>query len=212
MSVNCKTLFQIFWTFLKISPVTFGAGYAMIPLIEKEIVEKKKWIKREDITDVFAIAESIPGAIALNSSTFIGFRIGGVKGAIVALLGIFLPTFMIVVLLSITFMQFQHNPIIEASFKAIRASIVALIVYAGFMIGKTAIIDRTTLAISVGSMIILFFYHIHPVFIILSGIFLGILLVNLKKRFVHKKNPEKIDTVKEQSDEQDYHIGRRNVR
>ncbi|WP_338787202.1 chromate transporter [Metabacillus sp. FJAT-53654] len=182
MKEETKKLFQIFWTFLKIGPVTFGGGYAMIPLIEREVVDKKKWINHEDVTDVFAIAESIPGAIAINSSTFIGYRIGGIRGAIAALLGVFLPTFLIVVVLSIVFLQIQNNPKIEAAFQAIRASIVALIVYAGYMIGKTAIIDKTTLVISVGSMAILFFLHLHPVLIIFFGIILGILLVNVKRK------------------------------
>lgn len=190
MKEETKKLFQIFWTFFKIGPVTFGGGYAMIPLIEREVVEKKKWVKTEDITDVFAIAESIPGAIAINSSTFIGYRIGGIKGAIAALLGVFLPTFLIVVVLSMIFLQIQDNPKIEAAFQAIRASIVALIVYAGYMIGKTAIIDKTTLIISIGSMAILFFLHIHPVGIILFGILLGILLVNIKQRLGYSVNPK----------------------
>ncbi|MGM0904171.1 MAG: chromate transporter [Bacillota bacterium] len=190
MKVGWKTLFDIFWTFLKIGPVTFGGGYAMIPLIEREVVHKKKWVKVEDVTDVFALAESIPGAIAINSSTFIGYRIGGIKGAIAALLGVFLPTFLIVVVLSIVFLQIQDNPKIEAAFQAIRASIVALIVYAGYMIGKTAIVDKTTLFISIGSMTVLLFFHIHPVFIILFGIFLGISIVNLKHRLGYSKPKE----------------------
>ncbi|MEH7178517.1 chromate transporter [Neobacillus vireti] len=175
-------LFWIFWTFFKIGPVTFGGGYAMIPLIEREVVHKKKWLKIEDVTDVFALAESIPGAIAINSSTFIGYRIGGIRGAVAALLGIFLPTFFIVVVLSIVFLQIQGNPKIEAAFQAIRASIVALIVYAGYMIGKSAIIDKTTLCISVGAIFILLFFHLHPVLLILFGIFLGIMLVKVKNR------------------------------
>jgi chromate transporter len=182
MKEETKKLFQIFLTFLKIGPVTFGGGYAMIPLIEREVVDKKKWVSHEDVTDVFAIAESIPGAIAINSSTFIGYRIGGVRGAIAALLGVFLPTFLIVVILSIVFLQIQNNPKIEAAFQAIRASIVALIVYAGYMIGKTAIIDKTTLVIAFGSMALLFFLHLHPILIIFSGIILGLLLVNFKRK------------------------------
>lgn len=182
MKEEMKKLFQIFWTFFKIGPVTFGGGYAMIPMIEKEVVVKKKWVKTEDITDVFAIAESIPGAIGINSSTFIGYKVAGIRGAIAALLGIFLPTFFIVVLLSILFLQIQDNPKIEAAFQAIRASIVALIVYAGWVIGKTAIIDKTTLMITIGSIATLFFFQLHPALIILIGILLGISLVQIKQR------------------------------
>ncbi|WP_034332025.1 chromate transporter [Bacillus sp. J37] len=191
MKDETKKLFQLFWTFLKIGPVTFGGGYAMIPLIEREVVDKKKWVSHEDVADVFAIAESIPGAIAINSSTFIGYRIGGIKGAIAALLGVFLPTFLIVVILSIVFLQVQNNPKIEAAFQAIRASIVALIVYAGYMIGKTAIIDKTTFVISFGSMAVLFFFHLHPVLIIFSGIILGIVLVKIKRKLGYSVDGKK---------------------
>lgn len=204
MKDEWKTLFQIFWTFFKIGPVTFGGGYAMIPLIEREVVHKKKWVKIEDVTDVFAIAESIPGAIAINSSTFIGYRIGGIKGAVAALLGVFLPTFFIVVVLSIIFLQIQDNPKIEAAFMAIRASIVALIAYAGYMIGKTAIIDKTTLIISFGAMSVLLFFHIHPVLIILFGILLGIVLVQIKQRLgCAPKKEEKYIT----KDEREWFMG-----
>jgi chromate transporter len=206
MKDDWKKLFLIFWTFFKIGPVTFGGGFAMIPQTEREVVHKKKWVKIEELTDVFALAQSIPGAIAINSSTFIGYRIGGVKGAIAALLGIFLPTFFIVVVLSIVFLQIQDNPKIEAAFQAIRASIVALIIYAGYTIGKTAIIDKTTLVISVGAMIILLFLQIHPVIIILSGIVLGIVLVNLKKRLGYssqKKNKQPITS----TDELEWYMG-----
>lgn len=192
--VGWKELIQIFWTFFKIGPVTFGGGYAMIPLIEREVVQKRKWVKPEDVADVFAVAESIPGAIGINSSTFIGYRIAGIRGAIAALLGIFLPTFLIVVGLSMIFLLVQNNAKVEAAFQAIRASIVALIAYAGIMIGKTAVIDKTTMGISVVTVVLLLFLQIHPVLIIVSGIFVGIALVNLKKRLGYNV---KMDTVEE---------------
>src|SRR4051812_20212818 len=101
MKAQWKMLFQLFWTFFKIAPVTFGGGFAMIPLIEKEVVEKRKWLKSEDVTDVFALSQSVPGAVAINSATFIGQRIGGIKGAIAAMIGVSLPTFLIVLTLGI---------------------------------------------------------------------------------------------------------------
>src|SRR5690625_3044705 len=107
----------------------------MIPMIEREVVIRKKWVKRQDITDVFAIAESIPGAIAINSATFIGYQIAGRKGAIAALLGILLPTFFIVIMLSIGFLYVQGNPKVDAAFQGIRPAIVALITYAAYKIG-----------------------------------------------------------------------------
>ncbi|MDQ7861293.1 chromate transporter [Peribacillus frigoritolerans] len=80
----------IFGPFFKIAPVTFGGGFAMIPLIENEVVEKRKWMKSEEVTDVFALSQSVPGAVAINSATFIGHRIAGMKGAMAAMIGCFI--------------------------------------------------------------------------------------------------------------------------
>lgn len=177
-----KLLAQLFITFLKISPVTFGGGYAMIPLIEREIVDKRRWMKTQEIADVFAVAESVPGAIAINSATFIGFRLAGVLGAIVAMIGVMIPTFLIVVLLSIFFLQVQDHPKVEAAFTAIRATIVALIAYAAVNIGKTAAIDKTTTGLIIITVAAMFFLPIHPVLLIIGGGLLGIGIVKLKNK------------------------------
>ncbi|MEQ6377880.1 chromate transporter [Bacillaceae bacterium S4-13-56] len=176
-----KFIVQIFLSFLKIGPVTFGGGYAMIPMIEREVVNNKKWVQSKDVTEVFAIAESVPGAIAINSATFIGYRLAGVWGAIAAMFGILLPTFLIVVTLSILFLLVKDNPYIESAFVGIRAAIVALISFAAYKIGLTAVYDKTTLAIAAVTTIILLFLHIHPVIMIVSGIFTGIFSVQIKK-------------------------------
>lgn len=187
MKDQWKILFQLFWTFFKISPVTFGGGFAMIPLIEKEVVEKKKWLKKEDVTDVFALSQSVPGAVAINSATFIGQRIGGIKGAIAAMIGVSLPTFIIVLMLGIFYFYIQDNPKIEAAFLSIRASIVAIIAYAAFKISKTAIIDKSTFGIMLIGIPVLFF--IHPVIAIVAGALVGIITVKVK--LTYKSNLEK---------------------
>ena len=171
MKLKENLIFQIFLTFFKIGPTTFGGGYAMIPMIEREVVTKKKWVKRSDITDVFAIAESVPGAIAINSATFIGYQIAGRKGAIAALLGILLPTSTIVILLSIGYLYVQDNPRVDAAFQGIRPAIVALITYAGYKIGQTAIYDKTTIVTMVLTVCILISFQIHPVLIIFLRVF-----------------------------------------
>ncbi|WP_284645820.1 chromate transporter [Paenibacillus silviterrae] len=180
--ISWLLLGQIFWSFFKIGPVTFGGGYAMIPLIEREVVEKRKWIKNKDIADIFAISESIPGAIAINSASFVGFRIAGIPGALAAMTGVLLPTFLIVIALCILFLQVQHHPKIVAAFQGIRATTVALIVYAGIKIGKTAVLDKTTLMIVMGTVITMLFGHMNPILIIVAGALLGIGLVVLKNR------------------------------
>ncbi|MFB7139538.1 chromate transporter [Gottfriedia sp. NPDC056225] len=175
-----KLVLEIFWTFFKISPVTFGGGFAMIPVIEREVVIKRGWLKKQDVANVFAIAQSAPGAIAINSATFIGYRVAGLKGAITAMLGIMLPNFLIVISLCILFIHFQYNHTIEAAFKGIQASIVALITYAGYQIGCTAVFDKTTFFIVVVSILILLFSDINLIIIILSGGITGILSIKVK--------------------------------
>lgn len=177
-----KLIGEIFWTFFKIGPVTFGGGYAMIPLIEREVVERRGWLVSEDIADVFAVSESVPGAIAVNSSTFVGYRVAGVKGAVAAMLGVLLPTSLIVLGLCVLFLQVRDNPKIEAAFMGIRPAIVALIVFAGVKIGHTAVIDKTTLVLVGATVGILLWVHLNPVLIILSGGIVGILLVAIRAK------------------------------
>ncbi|WP_274364245.1 chromate transporter [Paenibacillus thermotolerans] len=175
-----KKALSLFLAFCRIGPVTFGGGFAMIPLIEKEIVGRRKWLASEEVTDVFAVAQSIPGAVAINAATIIGYRRAGVVGAIAALLGVLLPTFLIVLFLSMIVLHVQQNPMIEAAFKGIDAAIVAIILYAGMKTGKTAVQDKMTLAVVIATVLALFFTNVHPVFIILFGFFLGMVMVSVR--------------------------------
>ncbi|MFJ7724691.1 chromate transporter [Neobacillus sp. NPDC097160] len=184
MTEQWKLMFQIFWTFFKISPVTFGGGFAMIPLIEREIVEKRKWLESEDVTDVFALSQSVPGAIAINSATFIGHRIAGIKGALAAMMGVSLPTFFIVLSLGFSYFFVHDNPKLEAAFVSIRATIVAIIVYAAIKIAKTAIIDKTTFFIMLIGVPVLFF--IHPIIAIFLGALTGWFVIFIKKKMGYK--------------------------
>ncbi|WP_273130214.1 chromate transporter [Metabacillus sp. HB246100] len=205
MKNEWKLLMEIFFSFLKIGPVTFGGGYAMIPLIEREVVSRKKWVKVEDVTDVFAVAGSVPGAIAINSATFIGYRIAGIKGAIAAMLGVMLPTFFIVILLSISFLMFKDNPKIEAAFEGIRPAIVALIAVAAFKIGKSAIIDRTTFMTAGVTVLLLFVLNVHPILTIVCGATVGIVLVKVKEKLGYAV---KLENQQEESYQSpDYYLG-----
>ncbi|GAB2539445.1 chromate transporter [Gracilibacillus alcaliphilus] len=191
MGRNRKYLGQIFLAFLKIAPATFGGGYAMIPLMEKEVVEKRKWINPQEIGEIFAIAQSVPGAIAINSAIFIGYRLAGVLGAIAAMIGILLPTFLIVIALSILFIFVKDNPYMEAAFTGIRAAVVAMILFAAYKIGLTAVYDKTTLVIMIVTAVILLFLQVHPVAVILAGIALGIVIVKVKEWFGYATQLEK---------------------
>ncbi|CEG28488.1 chromate transporter [Bacillus sp. B-jedd] len=181
MKKDWKLIIKIFFAFLKIGPVTFGGGYAMIPVIEREIIEKKKWLKQEDVADVLVIAQSVPGAIALNSATFIGFTVAGIQGAIAALLGVLLPTFLIVIGLSIVFISLHGNPIVDAAMQGMSAAIVALIIFAAWKIAQTAIFDKTTMVTALVTAAILYFLNLNPVLVIGLGIAAGIVQIKVKE-------------------------------
>ncbi len=118
---------QLFISFLKIGLFTIGGGYAMVPLIEREVVTNRGWVEGKDFLDLLTLAQSIPGPIALNTSTFVGYNRAGYSGALAALLGIIVPSFVIILLVAIFFTTIRDNAIIEAAFKAMRPVVIALI-------------------------------------------------------------------------------------
>ena len=154
------------------------------------MVEKRKWLKSEEITDVFALSQSVPGAVAINSATFIGQRIGGVKGAIAAMIGVSLPTFFIVLLLGVLYFFIQDNPKVVAAFLSIRVSIVAIIAYAAIKIAKTAIVDKSTFGIMIVGIPALFF--IHPIIAIVVGALTGIMTISIKMKLGYKIERERL--------------------
>lgn len=175
-------LLEIFLVFFKISPITFGGGFAMIPIMEDEMVNKKKWISKENLVDVFAVSQSLPGAIAVNSATFIGYQIGGVSGGLSALFGIVLPTFGIIVVLGALLGSFQHNIYVQAALQGIRPIVVALIASAAFKMSKVSIVDKTCLAISVVCVLaLLLFKSLNLILVIFLGAMLGIMIMKVKE-------------------------------
>ena len=114
--MNFRVLLQLFLVFFKIGAFTFGGGYAMLPLIQREVTEKQKWLSEEEILDIFAISQSIPGVISINSAIFIGRRVAGVGGAIFSALGIILPSFVIILVIATVLVSFRQNPILDKVF------------------------------------------------------------------------------------------------
>lgn len=122
-----RRLWELFISFFKIGAFTFGGGLAMLPLIQREAVEKRGWIEDEDILEIVAIAESTPGPIAINAATFVGYRVGGVLGAACATFGTVLPSFCIILLISFVLRQFNDLPVVQYAFWGIRAGVLALL-------------------------------------------------------------------------------------
>ena len=127
MKNKWKTAWQVFATFFKIGAFTFGGGYAMIPLIQRETVDNHKWVTEDDILEIIAIAESTPGPIAINSATFVGYRTCGVLGSAAATLGVVLPSFAIIFAISFVLRQFQELKAVQYAFQGIRAGVMALL-------------------------------------------------------------------------------------
>ncbi len=136
MEIKMKKLIQLFLTFLKIGAFTFGGGYAMIALLENEFIEKKKWINREEFLNMVAIAESTPGPVAVNSATYLGYRVGGVAGAALSTLAVSIPSFVIIYLISLFFDKFLSLTYVAYAFKGIQVCVVYLIASAGVRMFK----------------------------------------------------------------------------
>ena len=145
--MKCKTNLQLFWTMLKIGLFTFGGGYAMIALLENEFVTKRGWLEQEEFLDVAAIAESTPGPIAINSATYIGYKRGGLMGALVATLGITLPSFCIIYAISLFFDAFLSLAVVAYAFQGIRVAVIYLILSAGLRMLKK--MKRTPFSVTV---------------------------------------------------------------
>ncbi|GAQ25914.1 chromate transporter [Tepidanaerobacter syntrophicus] len=174
-----KLFLELFATFFKIGSFTFGGGYAMIPLIEREVVENKKWVTEEEVVDVFAVAQSLPGAVAINSSTFIGYKIAGKKGALVATAGVILPSLLIITVIAMFFSRVQDNPVVSAIFSGIRPAIVGLISVAAVNISKASIIDKVGLFLAIAAVVLVAVFDVQAIFVILAGAAVGLFIYYL---------------------------------
>lgn len=159
----------LFKAFFKIGAFTFGGGFAMLPLIEKEIVDKHGWAEKEEILDIFALAQSVPGAIGVNTAVFIGARLYGILGAVVALLGVITPSILIILIIAQFFLEFQTNPYLVKAFAGVRAAVMALIAAATVRVAKSAIMDRFGLAIAAGALFLSVFKIIPVIWVMFLG-------------------------------------------
>ena len=162
---------NIYWdsfkTFFKIGIFTLGGGYAMIPLIEEEVVNKKQWVSKDEMLDLIAIAQSCPGVFAINIATFIGYKLRKTKGAIATTVGTALPSFLIILAIAIFFSQFKENKVVAAIFRGIRPAVVALIAVPTFRMAQSAKIGWTNCWIPIVSAIAIWLLGVSPIYIIL---------------------------------------------
>lgn len=168
-------LLSLFTTFLRIGSFTFGGGYAMLPLIERDVVDRHKWLSHEEFIDLFAVAQSLPGVFAVNISIFVGYRLAGKRGGTIAALGTILPSFVIILLLAFTFESAKSNPHIAAIMQGIRPAVVALIVVPIYTTWRTMRLSNRWLIVPILSALLVWFFGVSPILIILISGGLGIL-------------------------------------
>jgi len=177
---------DMFLTFFKIGLFTIGGGYAMIPLIEAEIIEKKKWVGKEEFLDLMAVAQSCPGVFAINISIFIGYRLRKVKGAVLCCMGTALPSFIIILLIALFFHQFKDNEIVAAAFRGIRPAVVALIAVPTFNLAKKAKLNRYTFWVPIVSALLIWLLGVSPILIIIAAGVAGYLVGRRGTRKAHE--------------------------
>ena len=177
-----NSYFQLFITFAKVGAFTIGGGYAMIPLIQREVVEKKKWVNKEEFLDILSISQSAPGILIINMSIFIGEKLRGTKGSIAAAVGSALPSFVMILVIAMFFHSFKENEIVLRVFKGIRPAVIALIVVPLISLSKAAKLNRYTFLIPVIAVLLIVLLGISPIWILISAAILGLFYYYLIKR------------------------------
>jgi len=175
-------MLESFKTFFKIGMFTLGGGYAMIPLIQKEVVDKHRWVSREEMLDLIAIAQSCPGVFAINISTFIGYKLNKTRGAVCTAAGTALPSFLIILAIAIFFHAFNDNHAVQAVFRGIRPAVVALIAVPTFNLAKSAGINLHTLWIPIVSALLIWACGVSPILIILIAGITGYVWGRVRKQ------------------------------
>ena len=169
-------LLDLFWTFAKVGAMTFGGGYAMLPILQREVVEGKGWATDEELADYFAIGQCTPGIIAVNTATFIGKKHAGIPGGILASLGVVFPSVVIITLLASLISSFADIPAVQHAFAGIRVCVCVLIFNSVLKLGKSAVKDKPTLIIALVVMALAFLTDLSPVVFVVLAAIAGLLL------------------------------------
>ncbi len=170
----------MFWTFAKVGVMTFGGGYAMLPILQREVVANKGWATEEELMDYFAIGQCTPGVIAVNTGTFIGQKLAGIPGGIIATLGVVFPSVVIISALAGVIEAFSHLVWVQKAFGGIRVCVCVLILNAVVKLYKKAVVDKATFAIFLLVMLGSTFTNLSPVVFVLIAAVAGIILKNME--------------------------------
>jgi chromate transporter len=172
---NKHNLLELFIVFFKIGALTFGGGLAMMPVMRKEVVENKKWVDDDDILNILVISESTPGVFAINSATFIGYKIAGFFGALVASLGVIIPSFIIISIISFFIIQFKELTLVSYAFYGIQIGVALLIFKAALKLSKKIKFNLFSIIVLISSILVALFTNISVLYILLFGGVAGII-------------------------------------
>ncbi len=171
-----KILIQLFITFFKIGAFSFGGGYAMLPLLEEEVIKNHKWMTSSEFIDIFAISEMTPGPIAVNAATFLGFKVSGILGAAIATFAVILPSFIVISLIFVSLSKFKNSKYVAWTFEGIRPIVIGLIIAAGITVSKSSFVDIKSVIIAIPLFYGVTFKNLNPIFAIVIGGLLGVML------------------------------------
>jgi chromate transporter len=177
-----KICLQLFFAFFKVSIFTLGGGLAMLPLIERKVVHKEKWIGQKEFLDMVSISNSLPGSLAVNFATPVGYKLAGHWGALSAALGAVLPPFLVIILVASAFLTAKDIPIVVTMFKGLRPCVVALIAIPIVTLSRTAGLDRKTIPIPVAVILLVVLLKIDPVYIVILSVLVNVARVLHQKR------------------------------
>ena len=163
---------ELFCSFFKIGIFTFGGGYAMIPIIQAEVITRKGWIKEQEFLDLLTLAQSAPGPISLNTAVFVGYKMYGYRGALSSLAGVVLPSFTILLLVAIFFSQIRNNPIVDAAFRGMQPIVVAIMLAP--ILGFTKGMHWTLIALAAAITLIIWYFGVSPIYLLIAGAAAGL--------------------------------------
>lgn len=175
-----KILLDLFLTFARVGVCTFGGGYAMLPILQREVVEKKGWLSDGELTDTFAIGQCTPGVIAVNTATFVGFKQRGNLGGIIATLGVISPSVVIIGLIAAFLQQFTEIEWVAHAFAGIRACVCALIFTSVFRLLKSAVVDLPAAAVYCAALLTAAWFGLSPVLVVVAGGVIGLAIRRIR--------------------------------
>jgi chromate transporter len=170
-------ILEVFFVFFKIGLFTFGGGYAMIPIMQQEIIHVQGWMQTTEFLDIVGLAEMTPGVIAVNMATFLGYRLsGGIMGGLIATLGVILPSSVIVFVISLFFQRFRESLYVKRALEFIRPVVIGLIASAAFLLFREAVMDVAGVFIALGAFYLSAFRKVNPIFILVGMGLVGLLV------------------------------------